>query len=34
LHRADAERRRADLGDVSRLVDVETWINHARRVAS
>jgi predicted flap endonuclease-1-like 5' DNA nuclease len=31
---ADAEQLRLELGDISRLVDVEAWINSARRTAS
>lgn len=32
LARADAAELRAALGDISRLVDVETWISHARHL--
>lgn len=30
LAEADAARLRAALGDISRLIDVEAWISHAR----
>jgi hypothetical protein len=33
LARADAGQLRVALGDISRLVDVETWISHARQTA-
>ncbi len=33
LARANAEQLRASLGDISRLIDVETWIASARRSA-
>ncbi|HQT76124.1 MAG TPA: hypothetical protein PLD10_03645 [Rhodopila sp.] len=31
LARADAQQLRAELGEISRLVDVEAWICHARQ---
>jgi hypothetical protein len=34
LARADAGQLRSALGDISRLVDVETWINTARQTAT
>jgi hypothetical protein len=34
LAQADASKLRAALGDISRLVDVETWINNARQNAA
>ena len=34
LARADAKQLRAELGEISRLVDVETWITHARQMTS
>ena len=34
LARADAEQLRAELGEISRLCDVETWITRARQITS
>jgi hypothetical protein len=34
LARADADQIRSDLGEISRLVDVDAWIRSARQIKS